>query len=75
MEDIEYCPEECSFLTPTEREQNEENHKSVHFCRKHEILLRHGRIHPLLMAKKSCEHALSMPFLDYIQIVNERFKN
>lgn len=47
-----FCPEECAFLFPIEKEQSK--HKEPHHCFQYDKHLRHGQYHPQIVSCKEC---------------------
>lgn len=77
---MEYC-DDCLNLTPTEREQDEQEFKTRHWCRRLKTHLIHYHYHPNLPRPKRCddykprpkeEFKLKYPMEDWIAEVTNK---
>lgn len=51
---LDFCPDNCEYLSITEAEQNKHPGKPDHICLKYNIRVKHGAFHPMLMRCKEC---------------------
>lgn len=58
MTNSEYCPQDCCYLSLTEKRQDELKNitgmTSHHFCKKYNVRLYHLSAHPFLYKCKEC---------------------
>lgn len=52
---LSFCPKHCPHLSLTEEEQNKQERKEKHFCKKYNKYLSHKTFHPSLVMLEECD--------------------
>ena len=55
MENIKFCPDDCNYLSITEREQVGDKQYENHKCTKYNKHVLHLQYHPKLLKLDECE--------------------